>query len=651
MSRQHRSMLGTFVTALVAAVHVGAVHVAAEDPSSSAREAGVERRISLQTAKTSITDAFRLIAEQGGLNLVIGPGVEGEVTLYLEDVPVTAALKAIARNNGFVYSVENDVIAVSKPPEMDGERVPLLTTRIFNLQWQDAERVRDALEFALSRFGKIKVLNENSRPGYGVQRLSDLAGDLGENRTAGGVAAARSQTRGRVTGPGGILTDVERPRHARTLVVTDVESNLGRIADLIADLDKLPRQVLIEARIVEMSTDLQRQLGIDWDVNVLANGPILNHELPLNWRAGFSGGAEIRHSPDGTVRTSVGLDLGTIDFSRLLVLFRAHQTDNAIRLLANPRLLVHNNHSASILVGERYPILQATITDFGTVTEAFDTYIPVGVQLEVTPTIMMDGRVSMLVHPATSALGDDVIGTTGLRVARIRTREMDTRVIINDGQTIVLGGLISDRKTRTVQKVPGLGDWPILSLFFRQENPRSERVDLLIFLTVHVDAASVISERDQQIFDTYRPHFKHVEHVQDVPLHFEIPTEYRDPKPMFGDPPLPDADEESPESDPPDVVASVELGFVNTEFEPTPSQADERRSRRPDRLRGYVWTAPEMDSEPRRDRQQMAALPEPPLFAPVFKAVGQDLNRHQTAKIRRTLRREAISAAQHEGVP
>lgn len=604
MSRQHRGMLGTIVTVLVAAVHVAAVHVAADDRSSSAREAGAQRRISLQTAKTSITDAFRLIAEQGGLNLVIGPGVEGEVTLYLEDVPVTVALKAIAQNNGFVYSVENDVIIVSKPPEMDGERVPLLTTRIFNLQWQDAERVRDALEFALSRFGKIKVLNENSRPGYGVQRLSDLAGDLGQNRTAGGVAAARSQTRGRVTGPGGILTDVERPRHARTLVVTDVESNLGRIADLIADLDKLPRQVLIEARIVEMSTDLQRQLGIDWDVNVLANGPILNHELPLNFRSGFSGGAEIRHSPDGTVRTSVGLDLGTIDFSRLLVLFRAHQTDNAIRLLANPRLLVHNNHSASILVGERYPILQATITDFGTVTEALDTYIPVGVQLEVTPTIMMDGRISMLVHPVTSALGDDVIGTTGLRVARIRTREMDTRVIINDGQTIVLGGLISDRKTRTVQKVPGLGDWPILSLFFRQENPRSERVDLLIFLTVHVDAASVISDRDQKIFDTYRPHFKHVEHVQDVPLHFEIPTEYRDPKPMFGDPPVPDADDESPESDQPDVLASVEPGLVETEFEPTASKADE-----------------------------------------------QDLHRDKAVKIRRTLRREAVSAAQHEEVP
>jgi len=231
-------------------------------------------------------------------------------------------------------------------------------------------------------------------------------------------------------------------------------------------------------------------------------------------------------------------------------LLQANQTDNAIRLLANPRMLVYNNHSASILVGERYPILQASISNFGTVTEAFSTDIPVGVQLEVTPTIMADGTVSMLVHPATSALGDDVVGTTGLRIARIRTRELDTRVIMRDGQTIVLGGLISDRKTHQANKVPGLGDVPILDIFFRQENPESERVDLLIFLTAHIECAVAISERDQGVFDMYRPNFKHVERLQDVPLHFEIPTEYEPPKPMFSEPPEEEVYEEPELSEP-----------------------------------------------------------------------------------------------------
>jgi hypothetical protein len=147
----------------------------------------------------------------------------------------------------------------------------------------------------------------------------------------------------------------------------------------------------------------------------------------------------------------------------------------------------------------------------------------------------------------TSALGDDVVGTTGLRVSRILTREIDTRVVMRDGQTIVLGGLLSDRKTRTINKIPGLGDLPVLNLLFRQENPTSERVDLLVFLTAHIQGAARINERDQRVFDMYRPQFKQIDRLQDVPLHFEIPTEYETPKPMFGDPPATEFDDDCDE--------------------------------------------------------------------------------------------------------
>jgi type IV pilus secretin PilQ/predicted competence protein len=525
-----------------------AVCAYAEDGAPAVASTGADRLITLQTAKTPIVDALRLVAEQGGLNLVIGPEVTGEVSVYLERVPVQTALRAIAVNNGFNFTVDAGVITVSKPPQQEkGQRTPTarLVTRIFTLQCQDAQRVKEALEYALTGDGKIKVLNENSQPGYGGTKLSELSGDLSNTGSTSYQSASNGSTSTARIGAGngvglaganGLGVTAEVAKNARTLVVTDTEENLARIADLIADLDRIPAQVLIEARIVEMSTDLQRQLGIDWDVNVLANGPIMNHELPTEWRAGFAPGSQIRYAPDGTPRTANGMALGTIDFSRFTALVRVHQSDNAIRLLANPRLLVFNNHSASILVGERYPLLRANITDQGTLTEAFDTYIPVGIQLEVTPTIMADSRITMLVHPVTSALGDEVIGTTGLRVRRILTREIDTRIVMLDGQTVVLGGLISDRKTRTVNKTPGLGDLPGLDLLFRQESPGSQRVDLLVFLTAHVEGAAQMSERDRSVFDMYKPQFKQVERLQDVQLHFEVPTEYKTPKAMFGDP-------------------------------------------------------------------------------------------------------------------
>lgn len=496
------------------------------------------KQITLQMAKTPIEAALRLIAEQGGLNVVIGPEVQGEVSVFLDQVPVKAALEAIVVHNGFTYQVADGLISVSRPIEATAERPPPMTSRVFTLRAQDAHRVKQAIEHALTRYGKMTVLDESSATIYSPTRLNTLGGDTGSFTTNLSAQTANQSAQVNRPGvPGAPGSQLGPGMISRKLIVTDIAERVEVIAGLIADLDDLPPQVLIEARIVEMTTDLQRQLGIDWNVEALGTGPILNHEWPLNNRAGFASGDQIARSPSGNPFSTAGLALGTVDFSRFTALLQARQDDNAIRLLANPRMLVFNNHSASILVGERYPILEANITDFGTLTESFDTYIPVGIQLEVTPTILPDGRISLMVHPSTSALGDDVVGTTGIRVARIQVRELDTRVVVRDGQTIVLGGLLSDRKVHAASKIPGLGDWPIFSIFFRQESPRSSRVDLMVFLTARVDGATEMSERDRQIYDTYRPHFKHIERLQDVPLHFEIPTEYEPPKPMFSDPP------------------------------------------------------------------------------------------------------------------
>lgn len=495
-----------------------------------------EGRITLNVPKANVRDALRMVAEHGGLNLTIGPEVDGEVSVYLSDATIETALEAIARNADLEYTVADGIVSVKKKPA----RIPLselpppaVETRVFTLRSADAARVRDALAYALSPSGKMEVYNDNSGDRYTTLSLSQLEGEVGRGTVGQQTTANQSGQAGQNSAARNANANAQ---NARRLIVTDIAENLERIAELVAVLDTMPPQVLIETRIVEMSTDLQRQLGIDWDINVLANGPVLNHELPLHMEAGFASGDQIRRTANGTANSSVGLSLGTVDFSRLMGMLRIHASDNAIRLLANPRLLVFNNHSASILVGERYPLLESNVSEFGIVTESLDTYIPVGVQLEVQPTIMLDGRISMMIHPVTSALGDDVVGTTGIRVARIRTRELSTRVIMGDGETIALGGLISDRKTRNVNKIPGLGDLPGLSALFRQENPTSERIDLIVFVTAHVEGATVLSDRDREVFESYEPNFKEIQRLQDVQLHHEIPSEYSGPKPMYGDP-------------------------------------------------------------------------------------------------------------------
>ncbi|MCK6457469.1 MAG: hypothetical protein L6Q92_13195 [Phycisphaerae bacterium] len=527
-----------FVFALACAFRTDAAEPAS-DPN--------ERRVTLELVNSEIADALRLLAKQGGLNLVIGPDVVANVTVSLSDVPVRQALTALVEGNGFKWTQHEDIITVVKPAAgaTANESAPPLLTNVLRPRSVNATLLRDALVPVLSKWGKLTVLSEDSRPGYGLGTFeSTQSGDAPQGTTF--RSASRSDLVVNATGaaPAGLAVpsggqdgSQRNVANSQILIVTDTPGVVKEIERLVAELDAPPRQVLIESRIVEMSVSLQKQLGIDWTPEVFANGPILAHEFPLFRRADFAPGP------------IDGLALGVVDFSQFTALFRATQDDNAIRLLANPRMLVYNNHSASILVGEKYPLLTSTITDQGTTTESFDTYIPVGVQLSVTPTVLADGRVSMLVHPATSALGEDVVGTTGLRVARIQTREIDTRVVMRDGDTIVLGGLISDRTTHTVRKVPGLGDIPILDIVTRQERPRKERVDLLVFITVHVEGATDMTERDREIYRRYKPQFRRADTIHDVRLHFDFPgTQFHEPKESADEPD--DPGDEPPQREP-----------------------------------------------------------------------------------------------------
>lgn len=495
------------------------------------------RLITLDLAKADITDALRMIASQGGLNLVVGPEITGTVTVSLNETPVADALRAVAAGNGFVFAIDRGVITVTKPPEARTETavVPPMRTRVFRPRSVSAPDLRWALEPALSKFrdaqgqplARITLLNEDSRSGYGINTLSAGASTGGTSSSGGttlsssvgGSGTAATPTTGG-TAPGSTTATaaggndpLRSVQASQVLVVTDTEENLDEIARLIEELDQPPKQVLIEARIIEMTLTLQKQLGIDWNIEVFANGPRLQHQFPLYRRAGFA----------RTLEGDILPALGTVDFSRFQAVLEANQDDGGIRVLANPRLLAYNNHRAAILSGEQYPILRTSVTDFGTATESFEQYIPIGVQLSVTPTILAGNRVSLLVHPATTSLGDDVVGTTGLRVARINTRELDTRVVVRDGQTIVLGGLISDRRSNEQRKVAGLGEVPVLNWLFRQERRRDERVDLMVFLTVHVEGADRVSARDREIYNTYRPHFKRTTGLKDVGLQFELP--------------------------------------------------------------------------------------------------------------------------------
>ena len=150
----------------------------------------------------------------------------------------------------------------------------------------------------------------------------------------------------------------------------------------------------------------------------------------------------------------------------------------------------------SILVGEKFPILQSTITDEGTVTETFDRYEPIGVQLRVIPHILANDEVELLIEPQVTSLGSLVTGSTGLTTPRISARRVESRVRVGDGQSVVIAGLVTEREDVTVTRVPFLSRVPYLGELFTHRSTTKDKADLVVVLTPYIDRTEADLDRE-----------------------------------------------------------------------------------------------------------------------------------------------------------
>jgi len=202
-----------------------------------------------------------------------------------------------------------------------------------------------------------------------------------------------------------------------------------------------------------------------------------------------------------TPSTSGLFTFGTLDFSDFSAVLQMIQTNSNVQVVSNPRVVVGDRHTATILVGERFPILSANVSEFGSVTEQLDHYEPIGVQLEVTPSVLNEEEIELFVRPSTSSLGPLVVGSTGLSVARINSRQIDTMVTVKDNQTLVLGGLITSRDVEDVSRVPYLSRIPLLGRLFTHKSSSTERVDLVVFLTVSIVREHGLTAKQRKMFE------------------------------------------------------------------------------------------------------------------------------------------------------
>jgi len=291
-------------------------------------------------------------------------------------------------------------------------------------------------------------------------RTSGTSGTTG--RMSAATAAAASDLAGQVY----VVADED----TNALLVTTASKNFERVKTIIADLDRAVPQVLIKVLIAEVSHDKSLDLGVEFSgMNLYASG------------------SGIKAGTDFSVAAQSGGFMFTMNEHNVTAAIRAIAGIAKLDVLSRPYILASDNQEASIMIGKEVPFITNTrTTDTGQTINTIE-YDDIGIILTVTPHINPQGLVTLDVYPEISTLtGETVPISETVNAPVFAKRSAESRVAIRDGQTIVIGGLMEDRNTKSVDKVPILGDIPGLGLLFQRTVEKKTKTELLIFLTPHV---------------------------------------------------------------------------------------------------------------------------------------------------------------------
>jgi len=410
------------------------------------------RSLSLNFQNISVRTVLQIIADYNNFNLVTSDTVEGEITLRLDDVPWDQALDLILQTKGLDKRIEGNILMVAPSEE--------LAIRESN----DLKNRQEVKELA-------PLYSEYLQINYA--KAVDIADLL--KTTDSTLLSSR----------GSVAVD----ERTNTLLVKDTAEILENVHRLIDVLDIPIKQVLIEARMVTVKDDVSEDLGIRWGITDqhgtkgtsgtnngatdIANGiiPSVNDRLNVNLPAAASSATSIAFHvaklADGTV---LDLELSALE------------QENKGEIIASPRITTSNQKSAYIEQGVEIPYVESASSGATTVT-----FKKAVLSLRVTPQITPDDRVILDLEITQDSQGTTVATATGEAVA-IDTQRIGTQVLVDNGETIVLGGIYQQNLISRVSKVPVLGDIPLVGFLFRNSTDTNERQELLIFVTPKIVA-------------------------------------------------------------------------------------------------------------------------------------------------------------------
>jgi type IV pilus assembly protein PilQ len=421
------------------------------------------RRIDLDFKDADIHNILRLLSEVGGVNVVTADNVGGTVTIRMRDVPWDQALDVVLQAKSLGMVRQGNLLRVAPLAQLEQEREAAIARQKQQQQLAPLETRLVPVSYATA---------QDLQP-----RVRELLTDRGS---------------------------VSVDTRTNMLIVRDIVGQLDDVEDLVRSLDTQTPQVLIESRIVEASSSYSRDIGIQWGgaaVMSSATGNATGLRFPSD--IGIAGGVPVDNAPtqglspfNGSVNNpnfavnlpavtgngaggALGLTMGSLSGAvNLNVRLSAAEAAGSVRIISSPRVLTLDNKEASISQGTLIPFSQVSAQGVNT------AFQEAKLELNVTPHVTSDGAVAMDVKITRN---EPDFGRTGAQGdPTILEREAQTQLLVDDGDTAVIGGIYTRNTGRNVDQVPFLGDIPVLGVFFKRRRFREDRNELLIFLTPRI---------------------------------------------------------------------------------------------------------------------------------------------------------------------
>lgn len=447
-----------------------------KSPAKAKAQTYTGNKISLDFQDIEVRRVLQLLADFTGINMVAADTVQGNITLRLKDVPWDQALDIVLKTKNLDKRRNGNVIWIAPVSEL------------IKAEEEEAKAIAQSVKLAPLQTEYIRLSYAKAAD---IQKLITQGKNSSNNSNSSGMANNDTLVDGLLSPRGTVSTD---PR-TNTVIINDTSQKIDQIRKMVDLLDVSVKQVMIEARIVSASTDFSKEMGVKW--GVLSQGITNNRNLLVggsdttlwNLREPDDDGKYTIERPDnlnvdlgavtpGASRIAFGL-ISLSDFMLDLEL-SAVQADGYGEVISTPKVMTADKQSAKIEAGTQIPY--ASSSGAGATAVPKTEFINATLSLDVTPSITPEGKVMMKLNITKDSPGP----ATPTGQLTINKNAIDTNVLVDNGETVVLGGIFEETSNNSQTKVPFLGDIPYLGKLFRRDSKTENKRELLIFVTPRI---------------------------------------------------------------------------------------------------------------------------------------------------------------------